>query len=102
MIDIHAIRAANPLPTIAGAQVQLKRAGNEWKGCCPFHADRSPSFTIYSGGQRFQCFGCGASGDVLDYVAKLYGLGMVEAAGACPAVRSAKDRTCAELPVDAA
>ena len=80
MIDIHAIRAANPLPTIAGAQVQLKRAGNEWKGCCPFHADRSPSFTIYSGGQRFQCFGCGASGDVLDYVAKLYGLGMVEAA----------------------
>jgi DNA primase len=94
MIDIHAIRAANPLPTIAGAQVQLKRAGNEWKGCCPFHADRSPSFTIYSGGQRFQCFGCGASGDVLDYVARLYGLGMVEAAK----VLCAGDLPKVELP----
>ena len=80
MIDIHAIRAANPLPTIAGAQVQLKRAGNEWKGCCPFHPDRSPSFTIYSGGERFQCFGCGVQGDVLDYVARLYGLDIIGAA----------------------
>jgi len=80
MIDIHAIRAANPLPTVAGAQVRLQRAGNEWKGCCPFHADRSPSFTIYSGGERFQCFGCGASGDVLDFVQRAYGLNMPEAA----------------------
>ncbi len=80
MIDIHAIRAANPLPAIAGAQVRLRRAGSEWKGCCPFHNDKTPSFTIYSGGERFQCFGCGAEGDVLDYVARLYGVGMVEAA----------------------
>jgi DNA primase len=79
-IDIAAIRAANLLPAIAGAQVRLQRAGNEWKGCCPFHADRSPSFTIYSGGERFQCFGCGAQGDVLDYVARLHGLDMVAAA----------------------
>jgi DNA primase len=80
MIDIRAIRAANPLPRVVGAQVRLQRAGNEWKGCCPFHADRSPSFTIFAGGERFHCFGCGASGDVIDYVARLYGLGMVETA----------------------
>jgi len=80
MIDIDAIRIANPLPSIVAAQVRLQRAGNEWKGCCPFHADRSPSFTIYSGGERFQCFGCGAQGDVLDYVARLYGLDLIGAA----------------------
>jgi DNA primase len=94
MIDIQAIRAANPLPSIAAATVNLWRAGNEWKGCCPFHADRSPSFTIYSGGERFQCFGCGAQGDVLDYVARLYGLGMVEAAR----VLCAGDLPMVELP----
>jgi DNA primase len=82
MINIDAIRAANPLPAIAAAQVRLQRAGNEWKGCCPFHADKTPSFTIYGEGprQRFKCFGCGAQGDAIDYVALLYGLGMVEAA----------------------
>lgn len=80
MIDIHAIRRENPLQAVAGAQVRLHRSGNEWKGCCPFHADRSPSFTIFADGERFHCFGCGASGDVLDYVMHLYGLGIVEAA----------------------
>jgi DNA primase len=94
MIDISAIRIAHPLPSIVAAQVRLQRAGNEWKGCCPFHADRSPSFTIYSGGERFQCFGCGAQGDVLDFVARLYGLGMVEAAR----VLCAGDLPKVELP----
>lgn len=94
MIDIPAIRAANPLPSIAAATVKLQRAGNEWKGCCPFHADRSPSFTIYSGGERFQCFGCGAQGDVLDYVARLYGLDMIGAAR----VLGAGDLPKVELP----
>ena len=80
MIDIHAVRRDNPLQAIAGAQVQLHRNGNEWKGCCPFHADRSPSFTIFADGERFHCFGCGASGDVLDYVMRLHALDMVDAA----------------------
>jgi DNA primase len=79
-IDIEAVRNANPLPAIVGAQLKLKRAGNEWKGCCPFHADRSASFTIFKGGHRFYCFGCGASGDVLDYVSRIYGLNLIEAA----------------------
>ena len=79
-IDMEAIRNANPLPTIVGAKLKLHRAGNEWKGCCPFHTDRSPSFTIFKGGHRFYCFGCGASGDVLDYVSRTYGLNIIEAA----------------------
>ena len=80
MIDFQAIRRIYPLPAIAGAQVKLRRAGNDWKGCCPFHPDHTPSFSIYCGGERFHCFGCGAQGDVLDYVARLYGLDMIGAA----------------------
>lgn len=79
-LDLDAVRRANPLPAIAGKLVKLKAAGAEFKGCCPFHADRTPSFTIYSGGQRFQCFGCGAAGDVLDFVQRAYSVSLPEAA----------------------
>lgn len=79
-LDLDAIRRANPLPAIAGRLVKLKAAGAEFKACCPFHADRTPSFTIYSGGQRFQCFGCGAAGDVLDFVQRAYAVSLPEAA----------------------
>ncbi|AYJ86892.1 virulence-associated protein E [Sphingomonas paeninsulae] len=79
-IDLDTIRAAHSLTSVAGAVVKLKRAGNEMAGCCPFHADKSPSFTIYSGGQRGHCFGCGWTGDVLDFVMKLHGVSLPEAA----------------------
>lgn len=75
------VRSENPLPGIVGKSVKLIRAGNELKGCCPFHADRSPSFTIFAGGERFHCFGCGANGDVLDYVMRAEGVTLMEALG---------------------
>ena len=80
MIDIHAIRRDNPLPDVAGNVVALKPSRTEWLGCCPFHAERTPSFTIFAGGERFHCFGCGASGDVLDFVQRSYGVTLPEAA----------------------
>ncbi len=80
MIDLAQIRAAHPLPAVVGASVKLIKAGNEWKACCPFHADRSPSFTIFDGGERFHCFGCGAGGDVLDYLQRVHGITLREAA----------------------
>ena len=73
-LDFDTIRTEHPLPEVAGAVLKLQRAGNEWKACCPFHADRTPSFTIYSRGQRFCCFGCGAQGDVLDFIQRLHGV----------------------------
>lgn len=79
-LDLEQIRQAYPLPDIIGSTVKLQRAGNEWKACCPFHNERSPSFTVYAGGRRFYCFGCGASGDVLDYVQRSSGVGLREAA----------------------
>ncbi len=77
---LEALRQANPLPAIAARLVPLKRSGAEWTACCPFHRDRTPSFTIYDGGQRFKCFGCGAGGDVLDFVQRAYGTDLSGAA----------------------
>lgn len=79
-LDLEAVRRENPLPTVAGNLVSLRKVDREWIGCCPFHADRSPSFTIYDNGQRFHCFGCDASGDVLDFVQRAYRLNLPEAA----------------------
>jgi DNA primase len=59
--------------------LKLQRAGQEWKACCPFHNERSPSFTIYAGGERFFCFGCQAQGDVFDFLQLLHGVGFREA-----------------------
>ncbi len=68
-----AIRDRFPMSGVASkAGVKLQRAGNEWKGCCPFHADRTPSFTIYADDRRAHCFGCGWSGDVLDFLMGAY------------------------------
>lgn len=79
-IDIDAIRQAKSLPAIVQPQVRLHRAGNELRGCCPFHQDKTPSFYIFDGGRRWICFGCGAGGDVFDYVQRLHGVGLIEAA----------------------
>ncbi|MEP2736742.1 MAG: CHC2 zinc finger domain-containing protein [Erythrobacter sp.] len=80
-IDFGAIRCDNPLPDMAAAFVPgLKRKGSEWSGCCPFHDEKTASFTIYSGAERFQCFGCGAQGDVIDFVAAIDGCSVTDAA----------------------
>lgn len=80
VIDFEAIRRAHPLIDIAADMMPLRVSGQEWVACCPFHADRSPSFTIYRGGQRFHCFGCSAKGDVLDFVQRAYGVSLSMAA----------------------
>lgn len=72
---VAGIRDRFPVSGVASkAGVKLLRAGNELKACCPLHADRTPSFTIYGEDRRFRCFGCGEGGDVLDLVMKLYGV----------------------------
>jgi DNA primase len=77
---MEAIRRAHPLPGVVAKIVPLRRSGSEWVAQCPFHQDRTPSFTVYDGGNRFKCFGCGAAGDVLDFIQRAYGLTLIEAA----------------------
>jgi|GEM_PF-5826349 len=54
--------------------VRLKRAGQYWKGCCPFHEEKTPSFTIKAGEGKYRCFGCDAHGDVIDFEMALHRL----------------------------
>lgn len=73
------VRRRVSLAEVARRSLKLRRAGQEWKACCPFHNDRTPSFTIYADDSRFMCFGCGAEGDVLDFVMRLHGMKLSEA-----------------------
>jgi predicted P-loop ATPase len=72
--DLPAIRRQNPISEVAANRgLRLTRRGNEYNACCPFHDEKSASFTIFKGGdglERFQCFSaaCGAKGTVIDYV----------------------------------
>jgi len=60
-------------------RVALKKAGKYYKACCPFHEEKTPSFTVVPSKQIFHCFGCGESGGVIDFIKKFDHLGFVEA-----------------------
>lgn len=82
--DIDGIRRSVTIAEAASRfGVKLARDGRELKGCCPFHKDDTPSFTVFNGKdgvQRFHCFGCDAKGDVLEFTMKLKGVDLREAA----------------------
>ena len=59
--------------------VPLKRAGANYKGLCPFHNEKTPSFVVSEQNQRYNCFGCGAYGDVIDFVMRHYNMDFSDA-----------------------
>jgi len=73
-IDTEALRRDVSLAAVIGAQVALQRSGDEWIGLCPFHHERTPSFTVNEAKGFYHCFGCGAHGDVIRFVADFFGL----------------------------
>ena len=60
-------------------RVALKKAGKDYKACCPFHEEKTPSFTVVPTKQIYHCFGCGESGGIIDFVMKYDHLSFVEA-----------------------
>jgi DNA primase len=68
------IRARIPVSTVVGRVVELKKRGNEHTGLCPFHNERTPSFTVNDKKGFFHCFGCGQHGDALAFVMQRQGL----------------------------
>lgn len=83
LFDAEEIRREYPLSEIASKYgIALTADGREWRGLCPFHAERTPSFTIYptkTGHQRYYCFGCAATGDVIQFVCDYDGVEFREA-----------------------
>ncbi|KXV13716.1 DNA primase [Acetobacter malorum] len=71
------LRARTPLFSVVGRRVKLARSGRNWKGCCPFHGEKTPSFYVYD--DHFHCFGCGVHGDVISFVMQMEGKSFPEA-----------------------
>ena len=67
------------IETVISSYVNLKRRGKTFVGLCPFHNEKTPSFTVYPETQSFYCFGCGAGGDVISFVRRMDNLDYVEA-----------------------
>jgi DNA primase len=89
------IRERNNIVQVVGDYVSLRKAGGSYKGLCPFHSERSPSFTVQEKRGFFYCFGCQAGGDVISFVRELHGYGFMEA------VRHLAERVGIDLPESA-
>ncbi len=83
-----------PLSPVVGRRVKLSRAGREWKGCCPFHNEKTPSFYVNDDKGFYHCFGCGAHGDVIRFLTEQEGLGFIDA------VKQLAAQAGMELPAD--
>lgn len=62
------IKDSTDIVEMVGRYIQLRRAGNAWKACCPFHAEKTPSFHVNPARQTFHCFGCGVGGDAVKFL----------------------------------
>jgi DNA primase len=79
MTDIEAVKQKLDIVEYIGTKVQLKPAGRNYKGRCPFHQEKTPSFMVNPDLQIYKCFGCGEGGDVLTFIAKTEGVEFGEA-----------------------
>ena len=73
------IKETADIVQVVGEVVELKRAGNRLTGLCPFHSEKTPSFTVNPQGRFFHCFGCGEHGDVFDFLMKYHRMEFPEA-----------------------
>ena len=64
---------------VVGRSVDLKRTGSTWKGLCPFHGEKTPSFTVSASRQTYHCFGCGVHGNAVGFLIEHHGMGFVDA-----------------------
>lgn len=93
---VEEIKSATDIVDVVGDYVRLKRAGSNFKGLCPFHDEKTPSFNVNIARGIYKCFGCGEGGDVIAFVERAEGLSFVEA------VRHLAERAGIELPEEGA
>lgn len=88
------LRARTDIESVISPYVNLSKRGRLVKGLCPFHNEKTPSFTIYTDSQSFYCFGCGAGGDAITFVRRIENLDYVEA------VKVLAERAGMKMPED--
>lgn len=76
---VERVKAAFTLSDVIGRKVKLRKAGRNFSGLCPFHNEKSPSFSVSDERGYYKCFGCGANGDVFNFVMETEGLSFPEA-----------------------
>lgn len=86
------LKGRNPIADVIGPYVGLKRNGTRHVGLCPFHGEKTPSFTVFEETASYYCFGCGAGGDVITFTMKYHNLDYLEA------VRQLAERAGLPLP----
>ena len=91
---LQELRMRCDIEQIIGAYVPLRRRGRNLVGLCPFHNEKTPSFTVYPENQSYYCFGCGAGGEVINFIRRIENLDYVEA------VRFLCDRAGMVMPAD--
>ncbi len=79
MSQIREIKEANNIVEVISEKIRLDSSGINFRACCPFHGEKTPSFFVNPGLQRYRCFGCGANGDVLDFLQNFEGVTFYEA-----------------------
>lgn len=77
--DIEFVKSSHNIVDVVGRYVPLKKSGKNYSACCPFHSEKTPSFTVDEQKQFYHCFGCGAHGDVIDFVKEFSGVDFVYA-----------------------
>lgn len=75
---INELRYKNPIEEVISSYVALKRTGSTMKGLCPFHNERTPSFTVYPNTGSFYCYGCQSGGDVVTFIKNAENLDYIE------------------------
>src|SRR3954464_5872236 len=72
--SLEAVKAAADMVAVVETRTQLRKSGGRFQGRCPFHEDRSPSFSVNAVDKLYYCFGCGAKGDLITFVRETEGL----------------------------
>ena len=93
---LHDLLARADIVELVGRYVQLKKAGATHKGLCPFHGEKSPSFTVSASRQTYHCFGCGVHGNAIGFLMEHSGLSFVDA------VRDLAQQNGIQVPEDEA
>jgi DNA primase len=77
--SLERVKQAVDIVEVISAHTDLRRQGARWVGLCPFHEERTPSFSVDAGEKLYHCFGCGVGGDTIKFIEEKEGLGFAEA-----------------------